>query len=85
MPVRGAIGRQAPRPYYLVDPGTEAVLAVKETATAATRSAGNISRQRHGKAVAVWLLDRTLRPGTSITDAAGVFVAEIDNGRWSRR
>jgi hypothetical protein len=74
-----------PLPYYLVDTGTEAVLAVKESATAATRSADNISRRHHGKPVSIWLLDRTFRPGSSITDAGGVFVAEIDNGRWSRR
>ena len=77
-------GQEASSRHHLVDPGTEAVLAVKDSATAATRSAGNISRQRRGKAVAIWVLDRTLRPGATITDAGAVFVAEIGNGRWSR-
>lgn len=84
MPARTAPSRP-PLPYHLVDTGTEAVLAVKESATAATRSADNISRRHQGKPVSIWLLDRTLRPGSLITDAGGVFVAEIDNGRWSRR
>lgn len=81
---RAAQGPEAPARHHLVNPGTEAVLAVKGRATAATRSASNISRQRRGKAVAIWVLDRTLRPGATITDAGGVFVAEIGNGRWSR-
>ncbi len=76
---------QTPLPYHLVDTCTEAVLAVKDSATAASGSADNISRRHQGKAVSIWLLDRTLRPGTSITDAGGVFVAEIENGKWSRR
>lgn len=76
---------RAPLPYHLVDTGTEAVLAVKDSAAAASRSADSISRRRQGKPVSIWLLDQTLRPGSSIADAGGVFVAEIDNGRWSRR
>jgi hypothetical protein len=83
MVARPTRARQASGPFYLVDPGTEAVLAVKESAPAATRSAGNISGQRHGKPVSIWLLDRALRPGACITDAGGALVAEIDNGRWS--
>ncbi len=85
MMTAGAMTDRAPLPYHLVDTGTEAVLAVKDSAAAASRSADNISRRRHGKPVSIWLLDRTMRPGSSITDAGGVFVAEIDNGRWSRR
>ena len=80
-----AMRRQGPLPYHLVDTSTAAVLAVKGNVKAARRSADNISRRYHGKPVAIWLMDRMLRPGTRITGTAGTFVAEIGFGRWSRR
>lgn len=68
--------------FHLVDAGV--VLAVKETAASATRSAEHISRRQRGRAVAVWMLDRTLRPGSRLEDGGGVLVAEIEDGRCSR-
>ncbi len=70
--------------YHLVDGSTAAVLAVKDNPGAATRSAGNISRRFGGRLVSVWLVDRTVRPGSCLGEGDGVLVAQIEHRRRKR-